>query len=82
MKSALGPEHACHWLAQVTKHSVVELQEPLLQYVTRSWGHIADENPESTEHLKEFPNLTQAILLSPDISRPTKRRRMQPYAVS
>ena len=75
MKEALGPEYACRWLVEATRHSVAELQEPLLQYVLRSWGKIADENPESTEQLKEYPNLMQAIMLSPEMGRPTKRRR-------
>ena len=32
MKATLGPEHACRWLAEVTKHSVAELQELQTQY--------------------------------------------------
>ena len=77
MKAALGPKHACRWLVEVTKHSVAELQEPLLQYVTRSWGEIAEENPESTEQLEAYPRLMRAIMMSLDHpSRPTKRRRV------
>ena len=75
MKAALGPEHACRWLVEATKHSVADVQEPLLQYVTRFWGEIADENPESTEQLEEYPKLMRAIMLSPEHCRPLKRRR-------
>ena len=78
MKAALGPEHACRWLVEVTKHSIAELQEPLLQYVTKSWSKIRDENPQCVEQLEEFPKLMSAILLAVDIfaSRPTKCRRL------
>ena len=75
MKAVLSPEHACYWLVEVTKHSVVELQEPLLQYVTREWGKICDENLESTRQLVECPQLQHAIMISPEQSRPTKRQR-------
>ena len=78
MKATLGPEHACRWLAEVTKHSVAELQEPLLQYVTRSWGKICEGNIQSTEVLEAYPRLMRAIMIAPDLdsTRPTKRRRM------
>ena len=61
MKAALSAEHACRWLVDATKHSLTDLQEPLLQIVTREWDKICEECPESTEPLMEFPRLLHAI---------------------
>ena len=79
MKAELGPEHACLWLAEATKHSVVELQEPLLQYVTASWVKICEANPVSVEQLEAFPKLMSAVLLKlgQESFTPCKRRRIR-----
>ena len=78
MKAALGAEHACRWLVEATRHSLTELQEPLLRYVKHEWRTICDKNPETAEQLREYPNLMLAIMvgMAERLPRPAKRRRV------